>query len=538
MAEVDELRQSWREFVNDESVNVSLEQSQHDLSISMALSQTRSPKNYVHPKERIQQYAQEQELHRSGQFEKNLVHESRVIASMTKIDINSFKTAIRKMKLDVARAYRAICMYSNSDMSTADKLTPSALFELFVSLNYVRHDSQRDKELIQKVGNLIDSDGIQNGYFELYDVQQFILALDTLAYTNAPKEYQDIMRSENILKHHSKAAQVEFMNRERLSRQQMSLTLKEEERERMRRLGVIGDQEICTFAPSTQINEEKAKSGDHRLVQKIQELGIEIQDGMKLHEKSVIIQKYKNEMKKINEEKLNEQKNYTFKPEITEMAKSITNEQSFVERMMQDNAKRLEKEEKAKIEKQMKEEQEIVNIKQSSQPKKSTLDKSILQNSPKIISEQTNKATLKLYKRMERARTEKNEFKSAIEQLGEPKTLDGAINKKAIESSQRLYDNKKQEKPEPLLQIEINITSTKVGKLMVYPGDQPGMLALNFCRIYSIGAEKYVALKMILEKTFEQNQIKFEHEEDIDYVRMLQSKADLSLSRSLKQSEL
>lgn len=85
-----------------------------------------------------------------------------------------------------------------------------------------------------------------------------------------------------------------------------------------------------------------------------------------------------------------------------------------------------------------------------------------------------------------------------------PKIVDQCMmNPKVIEFTERLLSTTKREKREPILQLEINITPTKLGKILVYDGDKPGMLAMAFCRIHQINAEKFVALKQIIEKAFE-----------------------------------
>lgn len=87
------------------------------------------------------------------------------------------------------------------------------------------------------------------------------------------------------------------------------------------------------------------------------------------------------------------------------------------------------------------------------------------------------------------------------------------INPKVIETTERLMNTSKKERREPVLQLEVNITPTKLGRILVYEGDKPGFLAMQFCRIHSINSEKFVALKQIIEKAFEQNNMAFEPEE-------------------------
>lgn len=78
----------------------------------------------------------------------------------------------------------------------------------------------------------------------------------------------------------------------------------------------------------------------------------------------------------------------------------------------------------------------------------------------------------------------------------------GRVNQKSLEYSSKMHHSYTVNRKRPLLQLEINITPSKVGKISVYEHDQPQKLAISFCQIYQIPVEKYLALKEIIEQTF------------------------------------
>lgn len=72
-----------------------------------------------------------------------------------------------------------------------------------------------------------------------------------MAFKNAPKPFDQILREEGITKLYPLVEKVSYLNNMKHSRHHKSLILTAAQQEKMRRLGVIGDDEICTFAPST-----------------------------------------------------------------------------------------------------------------------------------------------------------------------------------------------------------------------------------------------------------------------------------------------
>lgn len=109
---------------------------------------------------------------------------------------------------------------------------------------------------------MIDPEGASSGYYDISDVQQFILALNFLPYKNCKEPHLTIIKEEKLEKWFDKAEKASYLNDMKLSRYARPITQSQLEMEKMRRLGVIGDKEICTFAPSTKCDDEKVLKAD------------------------------------------------------------------------------------------------------------------------------------------------------------------------------------------------------------------------------------------------------------------------------------